>query len=151
VFRDTVQLNYLALPVDLAYALRADGQGLRVFAGGYVALFLNGRADGWSAGPRGTSRYTRAVQAAGAGPPQYGGYYAPRFDCGLQAGLGVRVGRVDLRAGYCRGFAIVAVEPQATGRLDGRVEGGRAVHHAWQFAVGFLFSLPKVPAGQSGT
>jgi hypothetical protein len=74
--RDTVHLHYITLPLDVAYALRSDGQGFRVFGGAYVACLLGGRVNSWIAGTRGSSRSTSKVGVAESVPPLTWSHYA---------------------------------------------------------------------------
>ena len=151
VFRNTVRLHYLALPLDLAYARRADGQGFRVFGGAYVACLLGGRVDSWSAGPRGSARSSSAVEVGAAVPLGSPATYARRLDYGAQAGVGFRYGPADVRIGYSLGLANVASEAPAGGRRSGNVEGGRAGNQTWQVAVGFWFGRYTGQQARHGT
>ncbi|RZK29744.1 MAG: PorT family protein, partial [Hymenobacter sp.] len=71
-YEETVRLNYLMLPVNLAYTLGENGQGLQVFAGPYVGLFLGGtytrriHEDGYLGGPAYDAEYGGKVKAANA-------------------------------------------------------------------------------------
>ena len=108
----TLGLNYLTLPVNVAYSLRPDGQGLQAFAGPYVGLLLGGNYQfSTSSG----SSYSAE------GKVKAGEYYtipAPgtttsdvllhRFDVGVQAGLGYRVGKVLAQVDFAFGLRDLA-------------------------------------------
>lgn len=42
-YEETVRLNYLTVPLNLAFSLRRNGQGLQAFAGPYVAMLVGGK------------------------------------------------------------------------------------------------------------
>lgn len=69
--RIRLRLNYLSLPVSVAYTLQPDGQGVQVFGGAYAGVLLGGscRMDNYHtvmAYPPVTSKGT--VPVAGSGP-----------------------------------------------------------------------------------
>jgi hypothetical protein len=128
------RINYLTLPVNLAYCLRADGQGLQIFAGPYVGLLLGGSYQSvYRSSSGGTYSYEGNIKA--------GEYYSipapgtttvdrifPRFDAGLQAGLGYRFGKVLAQADFA--FGLTDLAPTFNS----------AHHRTAQFSLSYLFS-----------
>lgn len=118
-YEETVRLNYLTLPVNLAYSLGERGQGLQLFAGPYVGLFLGGaytrrvHEDGYLGGPAYDTEYDGKVEAANV--YTYGGdRYAQRIDAGLQAGVGYCLKGWRVQAGYSLGLRNLASSYQAS-------------------------------------
>jgi len=101
-----VRLNYLALPVNLAYAQRADGQGWQVFAGPYLSALVGGRFRFWQ--PSTALVVDIAGPVKGGPTPAGSGYdavqYSQRVDAGGQAGLGYRRRHLLLQATYSVGL-----------------------------------------------
>jgi hypothetical protein len=130
------RLNYLTLPLNVVYTLRADGQGFQVFAGGYLGMLLGGdydRQDSYSytfpgstqggsstfpGGIRGGSSTAAGPVAAGDySPASSNGYpdrsfYSRRFDVGMQGGLGYRLGRALLQVAYSQGLRNLAADKE---------------------------------------
>jgi hypothetical protein len=109
-----VRLNYLTVPLNLAFTLGHAGQGLQVFAGPYVSLLVGGRFawQGHFASYQGSAPY----DAEGSGKvepanliPDYANLYSRRFDAGLQAGLDYRFGGLLVQAGYSVGLRNLGV------------------------------------------
>jgi hypothetical protein len=102
-FKNTYRLNYLTLPVNIAYTQHPDGQGFQVFAGPYLGLLLSGR-------------YENTIDVAGTPTTDSGKItpiandapdldaYARRLDAGLQAGLGYRYQGLLLQFDYSLGL-----------------------------------------------
>ncbi|GAB3721184.1 hypothetical protein GCM10027594_01490 [Hymenobacter agri] len=107
------RLNYLTVPVALAYTQHTDGQGAQVFAGPYFGLLLNGRYDN-TITPQGAA----SINASGAITPvnnagpdlatNTGGAYTRRFDAGLQGGVGYRYHGLLVQASYSLGLLNLA-------------------------------------------
>jgi hypothetical protein len=112
--RDTdYRLNYLTLPLNLAYSLRADGQGVHVFAGPYIGLLLGGsyqqRVVDRSGGGGGISSTAGDIKPGEVYEvPPVGTTYYPlrchRFDGGVQTGVGYRYGKLLVQAGFSFGL-----------------------------------------------
>jgi hypothetical protein len=118
-YKETIRHNYLTLPVNLAYTLGEKGQGLQVFAGPYVGLFLGGtytrrvHEDGYFGGPAIDRDYEGKVKAASA-YTNGANRYAQRIDAGLQAGVGYCLSGWQVQAGYSLGLRNLASSYQAS-------------------------------------
>lgn len=107
------RLNYLTLPLNLAYSLRPDGQGWQVFAGPYIGLLLGGtyqqRVVDRSGGGGGIFTTEGDIKPGDAYmvPPPGTTYYPLRchgVDGGVQTGLGYRYGKLLVQAGFSFGL-----------------------------------------------
>lgn len=108
-----VCLRSVALPVNVAYALRADGQGPQVFAGAHAAWLVGGHYT------ERDTRYGRSGSAveyeqdgpvvAGGNAAAYGALHVQRLDIGGQAGLGYRRRGLLVQAGYRLGLRNLGV------------------------------------------
>lgn len=105
------RLNYLTLPLNLAYSLRSDGQGWHVFAGPYIGLLLGGNYQQHSLDRSGGGYYSSAGDIKPGENyvvPPVGTTYYPlrchRFDGGVQTGLGYRYGKLLVQAGFSFGL-----------------------------------------------
>ena len=98
------RLNYLTLPLNLAYRQHPDGQGFQVFAGPYLGLLLSGSYDittTVNGSPVGSAS-GRITPVANNAPDLDA--YARRFDAGLQGGLGYCYQAWLLELGYSLGL-----------------------------------------------
>lgn len=102
------RLNYLTLPLHVAYTARRDGQGIQAFAGPYLGLLLNGRTDFTFTSP-GNPTVTQSdkITPVGDSGPDLNSY-ARRFDAGLQAGLGYRYRACLVQLTYGLGLRDIA-------------------------------------------
>lgn len=144
-FDEQVRLNYLTIPLNLAFTLGQAGQGLQVFAGPYVSMLLGGH-------------YTRQLHASGyLGSAPYDleltgkvkpanvvsdsdNEYSRRFDTGLQADVGYRLGGFQLQANYSLGLRNLATQYRA---YDGYLYNEPGYYNrAWQVSLSYLVS-PK--------
>jgi hypothetical protein len=107
----TCRLNYLTLPLNLAYTQHPTGQGAQVFAGPYLGLLLGGN---YTFAEPTTTAYVQSGQIrGGVHPANFNGftdhqYYSQRVDAGVQAGLGYRMGAILFRATYSLGLRNLA-------------------------------------------
>jgi hypothetical protein len=112
-YEETVRLNYLTLPLNLAYTLGKAGQGLQVFAGPYVGLLVGGNYTqqvhqaGYLGGPAHDGEYSGKVKAASVFS-HTDNRYSQRVDAGLQAGVGYRLKGWQVQAGYSLGLRNLA-------------------------------------------
>ncbi|QIX62757.1 PorT family protein [Hymenobacter sp. BT18] len=114
ITQHTSQLNYLTLPMNVAFSLKPDGQGLQVFAGGYVGKLVNGHS---SYDVR-LELDQEVFEAHGEKDIEPGDAYklGPKnqskgLDAGLQAGVGYRYNNLLVQAGYSVG--LVDLEPSS--------------------------------------
>jgi len=76
-YEEDVRLHYLTLPLNLAYTLGRDGQGLQVFAGPYVSLLVGGS---YAQRMRGFDGERRGQVKAASREPDTNNRYVQRFD-----------------------------------------------------------------------
>ena len=117
----TNRVNFLELPVNVAYAFGADGQGFQVFAGPYVALGVGGKAEytakvsstdpnsffnGEESGSQGYAFGSTFAEPDSNpnGPNDAVDARVRRFDAGFNMGVGYRVGPVQVQLGYALGL-----------------------------------------------
>lgn len=125
----TYRLNYLTLPLNVAYALQADGRGFQVFAGPYVGLLMGGHYTTTTTHDQAVNALpdthgSGTVVARNAGPASGASndpFYSRPVDAGLQFGVGYRLGHALLHAGYSRGLRNVAADRQETDSVTGQV------------------------------
>ncbi|RZK33318.1 MAG: PorT family protein [Hymenobacter sp.] len=106
------RVNYLSLPVNMAYSLRSDGLGIQVFAGPYLSLLLGGNyqfasSSGSSSSSEGKIKAGEYYAIPAPGTTTYD-VLLRRFDAGLQAGLGYRVGPVLAQVDFAFGLTDLA-------------------------------------------
>jgi hypothetical protein len=116
VINERYRLNYLTVPLNLAYTSQANGQGWQVFGGAYVGLLLGGSYsvdNKYAMFPAGYSPEQRSgrVVAQDAHTTTYGpnfvnstNFYSRHLDAGLQAGIGYRIGGALLQLSYSLGL-----------------------------------------------
>jgi hypothetical protein len=110
------RLNYLVLPLNLAYSLRQDGQGLQVIVGPYAGLLLGGRyhstyldvANGNDFSQQGQVRAGDYQPIPSSPSAPVDDQYTRRLDVGLQAGLGYRFGPLLAQAEFSFGLRDLA-------------------------------------------
>jgi hypothetical protein len=95
-----LRLNYLTLPLHVTFAPAASAHGPQVFAGPYLSVLLGGTYS--QAGPTQAAQSVPVLVASA--PTQYTGYYAQRYDAGVQAGVGYRFEHLVLQAAYSLGL-----------------------------------------------
>lgn len=150
------RLNYIELPLNVVYTTGGD-HGFQVFAGPYLAVGVGGGGsykvsfesndpDLTAFVPNGEYPGSLAVEygdrqndnnSAGAGSPLGAPtltFTARRFDAGLNAGVGYRVGPVQAQLGY--GLGLVNFVPNDS---DGNDTGSKAYHRGFQLAATYFF------------
>ena len=117
----TSRVNFLELPVNIAYAFGADGQGFQVFAGPYLALGVDGNAEYTAKVSSTNPNSSLNGQESGSKGYAFGSTFAEsdpnsngsddnvdarvrRFDAGFNVGVGYRVGPVQVQLGYAIGL-----------------------------------------------
>ncbi|MDB5270111.1 MAG: hypothetical protein JWP58_3151 [Hymenobacter sp.] len=149
------RLNYVTIPLNFAYALRADGQGLQLFAGPYFGLLLGGNFK-YSDRQEATSQnvVVRSFADSGSGNVVGGDYYSPgsantKFysrskDAGLQFGLGYRKRSFLLQAGYSMGLRDLGADLQISNGIAGpsTINGPTYYNRAFQLSLAYLLG-PK--------
>jgi hypothetical protein len=105
-----IRLNYLAIPVNLAYTQHRDGQGAQVFAGPYQGVLLGGNYSSVTMYPPAILLPDIAKEGKVAAAESYTpsstdtNFYSRRVDAGLQFGLGYRYQGLLLQAAYSLGL-----------------------------------------------
>lgn len=141
------RLDYLTLPLNVAFTQHADGQGAQLFAGPYVGVLLGGEttADVTYQNTPGVVLQSSSTRRLEVGTPYIIGvsdYYTHlrRVDAGLQGGIGYRYHGLLLQAGFSLGFtnANEGYDPQPTGYPDSPTYRNRA----FQLSLAYLFG-PK--------
>lgn len=141
-YDEQVRLNYLTVPLNLAFTLGKAGQGLQVFAGPYVSLLLGGNyarqihsGGGYLGGPAYTAEVSGKVKPADV-VSDSDNKYSRRFDTGLQAGLGYRLGGFQLQANYNLGLRNLATQYRG---YDGYLYNDLAYYNrGWQVSLSYL-------------
>lgn len=140
-YDETVRLNYLTLPLNLAYTLGKSGQGLHLFAGPYVGLLVGGNytqqihSAGYLGGPPSDTEYSGKVKA-GDVFSYTDNRYSQRVDVGLQAGIGYRLNGWQVQAGYSLGLRDMSASFQS---YDGtRYREAARYNRAFQLALSYL-------------
>jgi hypothetical protein len=151
------RLNYLELPLNVVYTTGGD-HGFQVFAGPYVALGVGGGGsykvslnsddpiittqipNGEYPGSLNVEYGDRQNDNSSAGSGSAFGapsvtFTARRFDAGLNAGVGYRVGPVQAQLGY--GLGVVNFVPNDS---DGADTGSKAYHRGFQLAATYFFA-----------
>ena len=140
---ETYRLNYLTLPLNLAFTLGRDGQGLQVFGGPYVGLLLGGNYAYHlhinSYYPGGNSYDREEVRKVQAGSvvsnPSSDYMYSQQFDTGLQMGLGYRFRGLLMQAGYSLGLRNLAVQYEYNHAV---YDTPAYYNRAWQVSLSYL-------------
>ena len=106
VTSNRIRLNYLAIPINLAYTQHSDGQGAQVFAGPYLGILLGGNYSAETTGGQVSNPERGKVVAAESYTPSFSdsNFYSRRVDAGLQFGLGYRYQGLLLQAAYSLGL-----------------------------------------------
>lgn len=154
VVNSTFRLNYLTLPLTLAYTQGPDGQGLQAFAGPYVGLLLGGDYTSGisysvSTPHSGSGGYTKTSGKVAAGDyhlntPGDETYYSRRYDAGVQGGLGYRHGPALLQLGYSLGLRNLGADySYGSGASFSSTPGPVFRNRAFQFSATYLFSTAR--------
>jgi hypothetical protein len=131
-----MRLDYVKLPLSLAYMPLATGQGIRVFAGGYVS-FLQGGKQTLSSQNSTQTREVIAGDEYQATASTAGKCFSRSVDTGLQAGLGYRVQSLLVQASYSYGLRNVNVSaPPNVGPFE-----STAYNRSLHLSLAYLFSV----------
>jgi hypothetical protein len=149
------RLNYLELPLNVVYTTGGD-HGFQVFAGPYLAVGIGGGGsykvsidstdplyslyNGEYPGSLTVEYGDRQNDNSSTGTGSISGtpaitYTAHRFDAGLNAGVGYRVGPVQAQLGY--GLGLVNFVPKDS---DGSDTGVKGYHRGFQLAATYFFA-----------
>jgi len=141
-YEEQVRLNYLTVPLNLAFTLGRAGQGLQVFGGPYASLLVGGKYVQQAHVGAYLGGVPYDVETSGKVKPanqiaDFDNRYARRIDAGLQAGIGYRLGGLLLQASYSvgmRNLRVTAYSQQNNYTYDG------PAYYNWalQASVGYL-------------
>ncbi len=137
-YEEEVSLNYLTLPLNFAFTLGRNGQGLQVFAGPYVSLLVGGNHTSQARGFDERAEKVKAATLASIDDNLANDRYAQRFDGGLQAGVGYCLKGFQLQASYSLGLRNSAVQF----RYNGKVYDNEPAYYnrAFQVSLSYLVS-----------
>lgn len=143
----TNRLNYVTLPLNVAYAQHKQGQGLQLFAGPYLSVLLGGHYRLTRPSTAYVAESTGAIMAN-----EYAADFDPftdttlrsqRLDAGFQAGMGYRYKATQVQLGYSMGLRNLAPSDFAQRSAIGN--GPAYENWAFQASVAYLFSLRAKP------
>lgn len=154
VINERYRLNYLTVPLNLAYTSQANGQGWQVFGGAYLGILLGGSYsfdNKYAMFPYGYASDQRSgrVVAQDTHNTTYGPYFVPstdiysrHLDAGLQAGIGYRIGGALLQLSYSlglRNLGATQVYDYGTSRYtyEGAAYRNRTLRASLTYLVGF--------------
>lgn len=131
------RLHYLSLPLNVAYAWQASGQGFQLFGGPYAALLLGGHYEEYS-GSNVFLYQSGAITVVAANAPENrtARDYIRRFDAGLQAGVGYRYKALLLQASFRQGLRNTAPNTYSHSQLID--QGDETYNQAFQLSLAYL-------------
>lgn len=147
------RLNYVTIPLNFAYALHADGQGLQLFAGPYFGALLGGNykyndseeSKSQNVVVRSSTDTSRGAVVGGdyyATSPSDTKFYSRSKDAGLQFGLGYRTSSLLFQAGYSMGLRNLGADYQRNSPT--RTEPGPSYYNrAFQISLSYLAGPKK--------
>ena len=142
-YAEQLRLNYLTVPLNLAFTLGEAVQGLQVFAGPYVSLLVGGHytrqvpRGGYSGIPAYTAEVSGKVKPADV-VSDSDNEYSKRVDTGLQAGVGYRLGGFLLQANYSLGLRNLATQYRG---YDGRLYDDPGYYNRlWQVSLSYFIN-----------
>lgn len=149
-----VRLNYLSIPLQVAYIQHTNGQGFQLAAGPYVSFLVGGNSLSDYQFPfAGAQQQRNKIAAADVHTidsssslqePNYTDY-SRRLDLGAQVGLGYRLGGALLQLSYSLGLRNVATTERYTiGGAPPVYELGNPAYRtrSFQASLSYLFG-PK--------
>lgn len=143
-YDEQVHLNYLTVPLNLAFGLGHAGQGLQVLAGPYVSLLVGGKyaRQVHISSYLGSSPYD--IETSGEVKPagqvaDFDNRYSKRVDAGLQAGIGYRAGKLLVQASYSAGLRDLEVTAYSV-QNNYTYDGPAYYNRAFQVSVSYLVS-----------
>ncbi|MGI4873866.1 MAG: porin family protein [Janthinobacterium lividum] len=135
LFPTQYRLNYLTLPLNVAFTPAGPGTGPQFFAGPYLGVLLGGEG---SYSLRNEADKTAPIYVAAYEDPAKEGHAVRRFDAGVQAGVGYRCKRLLLRAEYS-----LSLVNQAPYYGDSPLTPPNVYNREFQTSVSYLFDLKR--------
>jgi len=140
--QERFRLNYLCLPVNIAYSFQESGKGVQLFAGPYISFLLGGKAqfDNSTRADNGYQTFYQTTQTIKSGPEDKGdgATYFQRYDAGFQAGIGYVYNNWLVQGSYSLGVVNTGVSypMNASPYKDGSTYRNRG------FSVNLSYLLP---------
>ena len=154
--RVSCRVHYLELPLNVVYGFGADGAGVQLFAGPYVAVGVGGKSDYTTEASSNDPNQPFNYSESGSQAFAFGNTFAEpdpnstaavqadararRFDAGINAGVGYRRGPLQVQLGY--GLGLVNAQPDYPASYQQRNDTG--YHRTAQLTATYYFS----PAGK---
>lgn len=139
---DDFKLNYLCLPINFAYSLGKNGQGLQIFAGPYLGFLLGGKAkfDDVTIANSGYTTYYRPTLAikAKSEVTDADNQYFQRWDTGLQAGIGYAYRSFLLQGNYA--WALTNSGTKYPTNPEPLQKGPEYRPRGWTLSLSYLFT-----------
>jgi hypothetical protein len=137
------RFDYLTIPVNIAYTQRSNGQGIQVFAGGYIGFVLGGRYTDFADFASGSSLPMSTGKVVGSDSGNVPAFVLPiqSKDFGIQGGIGYRYQRLLAQVEYSMGLRNVNLTD---------LSGDAPTYHnrVFQLSLAYLFGAkfqPKSP------
>jgi hypothetical protein len=102
IISNNKRFDYLTIPVNIAYTQHSDGQGVQVFAGGYIGFVLGGRYTDVADYGSGKQTFTGKVVSNSSSDPR--AFPIRSKDFGIQGGIGYRYQRLLAQVEYSMGL-----------------------------------------------
>ncbi|AIZ65399.1 hypothetical protein PK28_17150 (plasmid) [Hymenobacter sp. DG25B] len=146
--RETYRLNYVTLPLQLAYTLHADGQGFQGFLGGYVGFLLNGQLTYDDIYRRPSYEPVYYKGKADIKPGQElemkGDVISKGTDAGVQAGIGYRYQQLLTQISYSHGLVNLGTKyPNQPSNLYTPEYSNRVIQVSFTYLFAPLSGRPK--------
>jgi hypothetical protein len=129
------RFDYLTIPLNIAYTQRSDGQGIQVFAGGYIGFLLGGRYTDVANYGSVEETFTGKVVSNSSSNPQ--DFPIRSKDFGIQGGIGYRYQRLLAQVEYSMGLRNVD-----TGTSNRYINPPTYHNRVFQLSLAYLFG-PK--------
>ena len=111
-YNENYRFNYLCFPVNFAYSLKAKGDGIQFFGGGYLGILLGGKIEYDNSFQTQTTSFTYSSEGKVRPNNQNDvigdDFNANRFDAGLQGGIGYKFSNILVQGYYQVGFLDVS-------------------------------------------
>jgi len=145
----STRLDYLSIPLQVAYSQHTNGRGFQLFAGPYLGVLLGGRNKITYGNGKETGRvvitntHTVDIGSASYLLPDYNAY-ARRLDLGGQVGVGYQLGSALVQLSYSLGLRDAnPTELYTIGGLTYDAEKDSYRNRSFQASLSYLID-PKI-------